>query len=375
MAALLGLIFGVLAADCASAEPRYPGQLDLRADCGATGDGESDDSGALRACLQRMQQEMDAGHPSVLRIPAGLYRITGANGPMPTLERHGGAIQGDGPHASYIVLDPSYAGDVFSWSEAWMADNVGPKYDPRRDMSGPTLTGLQITVSSAAPNRQNAVVFYDRDDHVLLRDIEVDGLNGRCLSMGHTLRRGQAYVRESAFYNVKCFGTGTPDAPAVEISSTTQPGSDATNELDFYKLAIFDAKSDGLVMSNPNNASATRRTRFFGLRVERTGRDAIVIGAPNDRGRVADIYIVNLSVVRAGAVGLHIGAGDLSAPPYQISVLGGAIGPGVNTSIRIAHGALIDIDLSHVDSAVIAPRTGSIRISPATPEGSFPSGG
>ena len=112
------LLTTLLAAGCAPAQSARPapparqGQLDLRADCGAVGDNKSDDSQALKTCLARMQSEMDAGHPTVLRIPAGIYRITGANGAMPTLRRHGGTIQGDGPHASYIVLDKSYAGDL-----------------------------------------------------------------------------------------------------------------------------------------------------------------------------------------------------------------------------------------------------------------------
>ena len=211
---------------------------------------------------------------------------------MPTIVRRGGVILGDGPHTSYIVLDASYRGDLFSWSEAWIGsshDVTASSYDPMSDARGPTITGLQITGSTTAPNEQNALTFYDRNDDVLVRDVEVDYLNGQCLSMGNTKNATRKRMcASSAFYNLKCWNTGTTQKPAVQISSTTTPGSDATNELDFYKLAVFSAASAGVTLSNPNPTSATRRIRFFGLRVDHTGTDAVQIGAAGDNGQVAE---------------------------------------------------------------------------------------
>jgi hypothetical protein len=345
---------------CGWAASSQADTLDLRSDCGAAGDGKADDSLALKTCLTRFQASLSAGHPTVLRIPAGIYRITGAHGAMPTIERRGGTISGDGPHASYLVLDPSYSGDLFSWSEAWMAGHLAPpSYDPAQDMSGPTITGLQVTGSTLAPSRQNAFVFYDRDDHVLMRDIEVDFLNGQCLSMGKTLRQSVAYVRESSFFNLKCFNTGGVAAPAVEISSTAAPGSDATNELDFYKLAIFATKGDGLVIRNPNKANATRAIRIFGLRVESAAGDAVVIGAAGDQGQVSDIGLHDLSVVAAGGAALRIGAGVGAPPPRQIGVSGGHLGPGNGASVVVDAGRMIEIDLGDLDRPIkLGPRAG-----------------
>jgi hypothetical protein len=347
----------------APAAPSIKRDLDLKDDCGAVGDGYADDSQALKTCLRRMQEVLENGGPAVLHIRAGVYRITGANGPMPTIERHGGTILGEGPHASYVVLAPDYSGDLFSWSEAWTAQNYGPhSNDALHDRSGPTIQGLQIDGSIDAPRRQNAFVFYDRNDHVLMRDVEVYFLNGECLSIGRSRSSPLGYVRESSFFNVKCFSTGTRDAPAVDISSTSGPGSDATNQLDFYKLAVFDAKGDGVVVRNPNPASATRRIRFFGLRVERTGQDGFVIGGSGDRGQVADIGIHELTGVSSGGAALHIGAGSNAPEPYQITVLGGSLGPNNNTAIRLDSGRLVEIDLSHVDAPVIKGRKAGINI-------------
>jgi hypothetical protein len=301
-----------------------------------------------------MQESLDAGRPMVLRIPAGRYLVTGANGTMPTIKLRGGTIIGDGPHASYIILDRSYSGDLFSWSEAWMANNLGPpSYDVTRDATGPTIVGLQITGSTDAPRQQNAFVFYDRNDHVLMRDIEVDYLNGQCLSVGRAKESQIAYMRESSFFNLKCWNTGTASAAAVDITSTTRPGSDATNELDFFKLAVFASKGAAVAIRNPNGFSATRRIRFFGLRAEVSGRDAIAVGDSTDKGQVADIDIYDLTVVQAGGAALRISAADDGRQPYHISVVGGTLGPGNRIAVAIDNGRLIDINLANVDAAVV----------------------
>jgi hypothetical protein len=42
-----------------------PAPLDLRASCGAVGDGVADDSGALKSCLTRLQTVLDSGQPEL----------------------------------------------------------------------------------------------------------------------------------------------------------------------------------------------------------------------------------------------------------------------------------------------------------------------
>src|SRR5262249_31775780 len=132
------------------------GDLDMRTDCGARGDGRTDDSGAVKRCLARLDQLLSSGHPTVLHFPAGIYRLTGANGLMPVIRGHAGTIEGEGPHATFIVLDASFRGDLFAWSEAWMGSNgTSSAYDVFKDDSGPTVIGIHISGAASTTNDQN----------------------------------------------------------------------------------------------------------------------------------------------------------------------------------------------------------------------------
>ena len=327
--------------------------LDLKTTCHAIGDGVADDAQAMKTCLQMLNQSDAAGHPQSLHIPAGIYRISGAYGAMPVLSR-GGVITGDGPHATTLRLDPDFAGDLFAWDEAWTAASYGKdRVDLASDATGPSLSELRITGSRSAAHRQNAIVFYDRNDHVLLRDLEVDYLNGDCLSIGRTRRMPEAYMRESAFYNLKCFSSGSAEGAAVTIASTTRPESDATNELDIYKLAVFDAAGEGVAIRNPQTGSATRGIRFFGLRIEKTKGVGLSIGDPADLGQVAGITVFDLTVIHVSAAALWIGGNPKGPQPYDIRISGGSLGPLDATSIDIDNGRLIDIALDDVDAPII----------------------
>ena len=181
-------------------------------------------------------------------------------------------------------------------------------------------------------------------------------MNGPCLSIGHLRRMPQAYMREASFYNVKCWNSGSRSEPAVEIVSTTAENSDATNELDFYKLAAtFAARNVGLAIRNPNPFSATRKLRFFGLRVEQSGGDGVEIAPAGDKGQVAEIDMYDLSVLTSAGAGLRIGGPD-AKQPYAIGVHGGLFGPGNKIGIAIDNGRLISIELSGLDAPVVLGR-------------------
>ncbi len=344
-AAALGLALG---SSVASADT-----LDLKTTCHASGNGNSDDSRPLKTCLALLEQAITSGHPTALHIPAGIFRISGAAGQMPVLSR-GATIQGEGPHATTLKLDADFDGDLFAWDEAWIAGTEnGPAIDLARDATGPTLTGLRITGLRAAAHVQNAIVFYDRNDHVLLRDIEIDDLHGDCLRIGAPRHMPEAYMRESTFINLKCFSTGLPGSATVTIGSLARPGSDATNELDIYKLAVFDALGQGVAIRNPATGSATRGVRFYGIRVEKTGAEGLSIGDPRDLGEVAGITAYDLTVIGAGGAALRIASSPVSAQPYSIRISGGSLGPGNTRGIEIDSGRLIDIVLDTVDAPIV----------------------
>ena len=63
-----------------------------------------------------------------------------------------------------------------------------------KDGNGPTVIGLQVTGSTSVSVHQNAFAFYDRNDHILMRDVEIDNLNGQCIVIGHTNKSVEAYA-------------------------------------------------------------------------------------------------------------------------------------------------------------------------------------
>lgn len=326
-------------------------RLDLRKDCGAVGDAVTDDSMALKRCLN-IEMTPRRARPPVLDVPPGVYLIGPAAGPMPLLTQ-GFTIQGSGTSESIFKLDDTFVGHLFAWSEAWVAgfyDNNS--VNAVNDTSGPAVTGVKIVGSLKTKNSQSAIVFYDRNDFVTLRDLEISYINGPCLSIGKVLRRPQGYLRESTFFNIRCWKSGSDNQPAIDIGSTSQVGSDATNELDFYKLAVFDARRVGVSIGNANPFNATRKIRFFGLRVEKTGGDAVVIAPQDTHGQVAEVDFYDLSTSNSGSAGLRIG-NESGNQPYAIGVHGGLFGPGNTVGLAIDSGRMIEIDLSGIDGPVV----------------------
>lgn len=296
-------------------------------DFGATGDGTTDDSAAFTSAINRSNTLLAAGTPVSISIPAGIYRVVSA---LPQFVR-GGCLAGDGTNKTYIKVDTSYSGDVFSWSEAWYsAQYFTTTIDAANAKASACVTGLTVFGTNASGNTQNAFRFYDRNDGVLFRDVDVWHLNGNCLSIGRVSATPQGYMRESNFWGLRCFSTGTASLPAVEISSTTASGSDATNELKFFALDVFDSGGVGLSISNPNNFSATRLIDFHSLRVEQSQDDNIRVGSASDAGQVHTVRFYGLQSITPGDTnadkyGLWIDTTGIQL--YDIMVAGGELGP------------------------------------------------
>lgn len=300
----------------------YP-TINVRNGCGGTpgakGNGTTDDSAVFAACIQKALADCAAGQLDVIQVPSGTYLIKAT--PLPVMARCGIKIKGDGSYASVIKVDPAYSGDLFSWDEAW-----GGVLNGR----GASVEGILVIGTLPSTNIQNAFSFYDRADFVYFQDVTVSTLNGACLQTGQNQTTTQAYMRESSFYTLTCFHTGTTTTPAVILSSTTTSGSDATNELHFFGLELFSSASVGILMSNPNAFSATRLIEFYGVRVESSAADNIDIGASGDLGNTNQIYFYGMQSITPGATNsgfyaLNIGLGSLQ--DYGIELIGGEIGP------------------------------------------------
>ena len=336
-------------------------EFDLKASCGAVGNGLADDSGALKACIGDVNASYAAGKPAWLHVPVGIYLIKNTNGTMPAFAPNvPGSVIGDGPHKSYFSLDPGYSGNLFAWSEAWSASSYVSPFNPAIDYAGPTVKGIAVTGSKSAAAQQNAFAFLDRNDYILMRDVEVHFINGSCFAIGSVLNQPQAYARESNFYHVLCDNAGSATVPAVTISSTTTSGSDGTNELNFYGLSVIGATGTGLVLSNPNGYDATRLIRFYGLRVEGSGKDDVDVGLSTDSGTVDQIsfYNLDLTAVSSGYFGLNITSGGSGSQPYDIDVHGGNIG-GTGSGVNIGYGRLISLHFNDIATTGTAVTRGA----------------
>jgi hypothetical protein len=134
-----------------------------------------------------------------------------------------GAVIGDGPNKSAIWLDIGYSGDLFAWSGATSTtDFPGGTVSPITNLNTPIVSGLTITGNNGAATQQNALMFYDHDDEVIVQDVEFYTVPGFCISIGRTKNNTTAAVRESFFKNIRCENSGTISTAAVEIGSTTR---------------------------------------------------------------------------------------------------------------------------------------------------------
>ena len=162
-----------------SLDARFQERINIKdAPYGAAVDGVTDDTAAWTAAINAVNTAMAAGHDLCIYLPAGTSVINGTT--LPTF-RGPGCVDGDGPSKSFVQMGTAYAGDLFSWSEAWMHGNY-----PQQ--SGSTLATVQtanaivkdiaITGNTAAAAQQNALVFYDRDDFALISDVNISTING-----------------------------------------------------------------------------------------------------------------------------------------------------------------------------------------------------
>jgi len=329
---------------------------------GAVGDGDADDAAAITAAVKEANNLVANGRSPVLYFPEGIYRISH----QPPAFSGNVGIRGDGPYRSYLKIDPTLSGDIFSWSESWAEGSARSPYtiDIKKQKHGASVEGMTVIGDRRAPQEQNVFVFYDRNDNVLFRDVAVNYINGRCLYFGAAKATDKAFLRESQFFNVQCRNTGNANVPAVEISSTGE--GDASNQLYFYDLKIVFPYGTGLKIGTdtPIN-SAIRNVFFSGLMVHGIAhpdppiaKDLIVIGGKNGKGKVRDITIQGLSGNRSyeGYYTLALDAEDPFTMPFNIDVSGN-IGSGAN-GVNIGAGRAIRLKLQGLAVTGTAIRVG-----------------
>jgi hypothetical protein len=327
----------------------------------AKGDNSSDDSVPIANAFAAATVAWSSGSPAVVYFPPGIYLGCG-----PSTNLYPVSVIGDGHLKSIFRIRRTCAGDVFSWSEVWSANNYpfdGTAPNIQRQRAGVSVDGISIVGDRSASNRQNAFVFYDRADYVYMHDVDVMYLKGRCLYSGAPKRVSEASMRESRFDSIRFFNCGDVDAPVVEFSS--EGDDDASNEIDISSLDIYAPYGTGFVIRNGNIHTAVRNFRISKLRVEglennpaHIAADLLVLGDKTKRGNVNNIDIQQAALIDPyrNYAALRTTAPSKAASPYQLSfsgMIGGGLPLGKGISIDAGRDIYFKLAGIHTDDTNI----------------------
>lgn len=329
--------------------------------------GHADASEALSRAVTAANAFTVQGQPACVYVPAGTYRI---KSPPPPL-KGAGCIVGDGSTQSILKLDPSFTGDLFSWSEAWAATTPGPR-----------VIGLAIYGSNTATSQQNALVFYDRNDEVYLDDIEINQVHGRALFSGVARTTREGYMRESHMRSLRFFRDGAPGVPVVEFTSQGHYPTDATNEIRMSQVDIYGSRGPGFVIRNGGGGSIRNITidqlRIEGSESGKSGSDLITLGDQIMAGSVNNIVLSNVELIDPpkGYAALRITAPINAVEPYQITMqgfIGGGHPEGEGLRIEAGRASVFRLSSIHTmgENVVIGARVRGIVLDGGGEEGKW----
>jgi hypothetical protein len=292
-----------------------------------------DDSQALKEAIDAAAAQFAAGKPSYVFMPAGNYLIDQI--PTPIMGT-GLGIVGEGLQKTNIVIGANYVGDLFSWSEAWGGDiwPINGTMPTGAMRSVPKIGGFSIVGNRTAAAQQNAIVFYDRIDGVIMDEVNVAYINGRCLYSGVMKYQVQAYMRESKIGRFGCSVAGNTGIPAVEFSS--EGSGDSTDEINISEMDIYAPYGHGLVLRSNNTVDSFRNFRINKLRIEglqwgSAPADLLRIGDPVWAGPIANLYFHQLELLSPypNQAALRVASPNTNANPYFIRVESGLIAGGL----------------------------------------------
>ena len=329
-------------------------------DYGAVCDDVHDDWQAFHDVITRVNATAGGPIRSVIYVPPGTCRIFGAHGPLPSFAVHvPGAIHGAGVFKTWIVMDASYVGDLFSWTETWLTGiYVFPQW-----FTGPQVKNLTIQ-GDRGSSSQNALKFYDRTDNALIENVTIQTIPGSCISFGRLKSTTAGGIRESNLTNVRCSDAGMIGIPAVDFMAS---GSGGGNPVVVVAMDIYDARGPYLSLRH-SGTFTLNQYKFLRLRIEgkegnsnNTQGDLMVIGDPSETGATP---ISNIAVemadflsVPAGFCAIRVTGADGPTRPVNISMkqvnisVGGGTGKGL--CLDAVRGAEFQISsLASVDTNV-----------------------
>jgi hypothetical protein len=229
------------------------------------------------------------------------------------------SVLGDGHAQSVILVDTAFSGDVFSWSDSSDADaqsRLQPAEGARVEIEGIRIVGHRTTT-----NLQNAFVFYDRADRVLMRNVDVFYMTGRALYSGVSQRTSQSYMTRSRFYSLRFFNCGSAGIATVDFNS--HGGGTGTSEVSVNALDIFAPYGAGVVIHSdgpPVHAVKFSKLRIEGLQDGTISSDLLQVGDASLSGNVNHIEFAQTDLIDPyfGFAAIRLAAPSLSSAPYEV---------------------------------------------------------
>lgn len=325
----------------------------------------TDDSQALKAAIEAAGALFAQSQPSYVFLPAGNYLIDAVETPV----MRGGVggpvgIVGEGSSKSNLIVGANYAGDVFAWSEAWIGDNLplnGTGSYVTRWNAGARAVGFSIVGNRTAAAKQNALVFYDRTDELVLDDVDVQTLNGRCLYFGALKNSTEGYLRESRISRLRCFGVGSAALPNIEF--ITSGSGDQSNTNIISQVDIYAPYSTGFWIHTRGAGFQVDRLRIEGLQWAAIPADLVLLGDAGT-GQVAGIQFNDPVLLSAypGQAAMRITAPNTTVAPYFIRVGNGNIGGGMphGYGVLVEAGRNLEFEFSDIYSWNTGFTTGAL---------------
>ncbi len=317
-----------------------------------------DDTAAFAAAINKTIALFAAGKQTYVFAPAGVYYINGSA--LPVFTGLPGGIVGDGQTKTRFIVGASYAGDLFSWSQDYLASYHpfnGPSGQITANPAGPLARGFSVMGDRLAASQQNALTFYDMNDYARLDDITVEYLNGRCFSTGTLKNSIFSFMRESRIGAVRCFNDGSAAAPVFELDAAG--GGDSSNNVDLDNIDIYAPYGTGMVFrSNGSGIAGIRgsRIRVEGLESDSANiaADLMQIGDGTMVGSISDISLKQVELVDPylGYSALHILSPTAASQPYLIDIDGNAMAGGLplGRGIQVDTGRNLFFHLSAINT-------------------------
>jgi hypothetical protein len=321
---------------------------------GAKGDAATDDSVAIASAAAAAAATAANGRPASLYFPSGVYRLVAA---LPTFTAPV-SVFGDGHAQSVILADTAFSGDVFSWSGA-SDDDAGSSLQPA-DGTRVEIEGIRIVGNRTTANLQNAFVFYDRADRVLMRNVDVFYMTGRALYSGVSQRTSQSYMTRSWFYSLRFFNCGSAGIATVDFNS--HGGGAGTSEVSVNALDIFAPYGTGVVIHSdgpPVHAVKFSKLRIEGLQGGTISSDLLQVGDASLSGNVNHIEFEQTDLIDPyfGFAAIRVAAPNLSSAPYEVrfeGFIGGGLPNGKGVVIDAGRSLFLKLRGIHTTDVNVA---------------------